>query len=145
MRCLILTLLLIQSIGLAWSYPAYSPKWAHRSVIYFAPTNDEHVKQFLLETLINECELSDRDIITLVVTQDGFTIPSWVKNEFNLSSMFRVYDVEPGTHTAILIGKDGSEKLRWGKETDWENIKQTIDLMPMRQYEMEQKQSPCSA
>ena len=59
--------------------------------------------------------------------------------------MFRVYDVEPGTHTAILIGKDGSEKLRWGKETDWENIKQTIDLMPMRQYEMEQRQSPCSA
>ncbi|MCG9595805.1 DUF4174 domain-containing protein [Vibrio sp. Isolate25] len=145
MRSFILVLLLVQSIGLAWSYPAHSHKWSHRSVIYFAPTNDEHVKQFLLETLINECELSDRDIITLVITQDGFTIPSWVKNEFNLLSMFRAYGIEPGTHTAILIGKDGSEKLRWGKETDWENIKQTIDLMPMRQHEIKRRPSPCSA
>ncbi len=92
-----------------------------------------------------ECELKDRDVVTLVITEDGFTVPNWVRDEFNLSGMFHVYGVTPGEHTAVLVGKDGTEKLRWGKKTNWESIKQTIDLMPMRQYEMKQGSSPCSA
>ncbi|MDN3611736.1 DUF4174 domain-containing protein [Vibrio ostreicida] len=145
MRYLLLVGLLIQSIGWSWGFPTYMTNGTHRSVIYFAPTNDEHVQRFLLETLINECELTDRDVITLVVTQDGFTIPTWLKREFDLTHMFHNYRIEPDKHTAILIGKDGAEKLRWGKKTNWEFIKETIDLMPMRRAEMAQRTSPCSA
>jgi len=145
MRVLLLIGLTLLNSTLAWSYPAYATHYQHRSVIYFAPTNDEHVKQFLLETLINDCELQDRDLITMVVTEDGFTNPVWVKHEFNLGALFDVYDVKPGSHTAVLIGKDGTEKLRWGKQTNWELIKQTIDVMPIRQYEIETRNSPCSA
>ncbi len=145
MRTAFLLIISMLVSPLGWTYPTYSGEWSHRSVIYFAPTNDEHVKQFLLETLINECELQDRDLITLVVTEDGFSMPKWVKHEFNLEALFTLYDIKPGSHTAILIGKDGGEKLRWGKNTDWEHVKQTIDVMPMRQYEMAKKTSPCSA
>tara|TARA_Y100001956_G_scaffold80665_1_gene96330 strand:+ start:3789 stop:4181 length:393 start_codon:yes stop_codon:yes gene_type:complete len=130
---------------MCFAYPADSEKWAHRSVIYFAPTNDEHVKQFLLESLMIECELAERDVVTLVITEDGFTVPGWVRDEFNLSGMFHIYDVVPGEHTAVLVGKDGMEKLRWGKKTNWDSIKSTIDKMPVRQYEMAQNTSPCSA
>ncbi len=141
--------LLIAAITLfsstSWGFPSYSSQWAHRSVIYFAPTNDEHVKQFLLETLINKCQLQGRDLIALVVTEDGFTQPKWVKYEFNLNELFAVYNIEPGSHTAVLIGKDGHEKLRWGSATDWEQVKRVIDRMPMRKREMATKASPCSA
>ncbi|CAK4073735.1 hypothetical protein NL53_18565 [Vibrio variabilis] len=145
MRVLLLTMLMFGFVQTTLAYPAHSEKWAHRSVIYFAPTNDEHVKQFLLETLMIECELAERDVVTLVITEDGFTVPSWVREEFNLSGMFHIYDVVPGEHTAVLVGKDGMEKLRWGKKTNWDSIKSTIDKMPLRQYEMAQNASPCSA
>ncbi|NOH79946.1 DUF4174 domain-containing protein [Vibrio sp. RE86] len=145
MRVLLLLGLTLLASTFAWSYPAYSTHYQHRSVIYFAPTNDDHVKQFLLETLINECELQDRDLITMVVTEDGFTNPTWVKFEFNLKALFEVYQVKPGKHTTVLIGKDGHEKLRWGKQTDWNQVKQTIDSMPVRQYEMATQNNPCSA
>ncbi|WP_159737056.1 DUF4174 domain-containing protein [Vibrio atypicus] len=144
MRTLLL-LIIFNAVQTCWAYPAHTEKWAHRSVIYFAPTNDEHVKQFLLESLMIECELSERDVVTLVITEDGFTVPTWVREEFNLSGMFHIYDIVPGEHTAVLIGKDGMEKLRWGKKTNWESIKSTIDMMPVRQYEMSKNTSPCSA
>ncbi|MFM2587081.1 DUF4174 domain-containing protein [Vibrio sp. TBV020] len=145
MRSVLLLGIVLLFSSSAWAYPAHSAHWSHRSVIYFAPTNDDHVKRFLLEALINECELQDRDLITLVVTEDGFTDPIWVKHEFNLTALFEVYEVKSGSHTAVLIGKDGSEKLRWGKQTDWDHVKATIDVMPMRQHEMASKSSPCSA
>ncbi len=99
----------------------------HRSVLYFAPANDDHVKQFLLEALMNECELEDRDVITLVIAEDGFTEPSWLKEEFDLKMLAALYEVKAGQHTAILLGKDGEEKHRWGAKTDWQFINDLID------------------
>ncbi|NVJ58726.1 MAG: DUF4174 domain-containing protein [Vibrionaceae bacterium] len=145
MRYFLGMMLLVISTQYSLAYPAHSGQWTHRSVIYFAPSNDEHVKQFLLESIINDCNLEERDIVTLVITEDGYTAPSWIKEIFDLRQMFLIYGVTPGKHTAILIGKDGSEKLRWGKETNWESVMKTVDLMPMRQREMEKRISPCSA
>lgn len=144
MRSLLFLILMLMNPIACYAYPSYSSHWAHRSVIYFAPSNDEHVKQFLLEALINDCELSERDIVTLVITADGFTAPSWVKEEFNLRRMFKIYRIAPSEHTAVLIGKDGIEKLRWGKETDWRYVLETVDLSPARQHEKTSNTSPCS-
>ncbi len=145
MRYFLDMMLLVISTHYSLAYPVHSGQWTHRSVIYFAPSNDEHVKQFLLESIINDCNLEERDIVTLVITEDGYTAPSWIKEIFDLRQMFLIYGVTPGKHTAVLIGKDGSEKLRWGKETNWESVMKTVDLMPMRQREMEDRTSPCSA
>ena len=127
-----------------FGYPAHAQYWPHRSVLYFAPANDDHVKQFLLEALMNECELEDRDVITLVIAEDGFTEPSWLKEEFDLKMLAALYEVKAGQHTAILLGKDGEEKHRWGAKTDWQFINNLIDEMPMRKREMQQKRNPCA-
>ncbi|WP_114766982.1 DUF4174 domain-containing protein [Vibrio rhodolitus] len=140
----LLTLCLVLATFSVQGYPGYGKHWPHRSVIYFAPSQDEHVNQFELETLLNDCALDARDVITLVITQDGYTQPAWVEQQFDLGMLFNLYRVDPTQHTAILIGKDGGEKLRWGKTTDWNEVKQTIDSMPMRQKEMKNKQDPCS-
>ena len=142
---LIITTLLCLHTSLVAAYPANAEYWSHRSVLYFAPSNDEHVQQLLMEALINECQLSDRDVVTIVVTADGFTIPGWVKEEFNIPALFRAYGANEKEHTAVLIGKDGNEKLRWGKKTNWKEVSQTIDAMPMRKREMKTRSSPCSA
>ncbi|MBA5760755.1 DUF4174 domain-containing protein [Vibrio sp. 404] len=128
----------------AMAYPSYGQRWPHRSVFYFAPTQDKHVEQFILDTLLNDCALSERDVVTIIVTQDGYSKPSWIEKQFDITTLFSLFQVNPKEHTAILIGKDGAEKMRWGKTTDWHKVKQTIDNMPLRQQEMKNKADPCS-
>ena len=85
MRYFLGMMLLVISTHYSFAYPVHSGQWTHRSVIYFAPSNDEHVKQFLLESIINDCNLEERDIVTLVITEDGYT----ASNESNvLTSSF---------------------------------------------------------
>ncbi|EHR1281252.1 DUF4174 domain-containing protein [Vibrio parahaemolyticus] len=140
-----LLMILLSSIlsSTAISYPVGTQYWPHRSVLYFSPENDDYVKQFLLEALMHECELVDRDVVTLVITEDGYTVPSWLKEEFDLKILAEIYSVKKGEHTAILLGKDGLEKYRWGAETDWQYINNLIDQMPMRKQEMQRQRSPC--
>ncbi|HHC6518257.1 TPA: DUF4174 domain-containing protein [Vibrio parahaemolyticus] len=140
---LLVILLLCVFASKALGYPAHTQYWPHRSVLYFAPENDDYVKQFLLEALMHECELVDRDVVTLVITEDGYTVPSWLKEEFDLKILAEIYSVKKGEHTAILLGKDGLEKYRWGAETDWQYINDLIDQMPMRKQEMQRQRSPC--
>nr|WP_319556433.1 DUF4174 domain-containing protein [uncultured Vibrio sp.] len=142
-KAIILILLLGLVSPSAFSYPSYSQYWPHRSLLFFAPENDARVKQFLLETLMNECELEERDVVTLVITEDGFTFPKGIKEELDLSGLSEKYDVKKGEYTAILLGKDGLEKYRWGAETDWQFINELIDEMPMRKQEMQSQSSPC--
>jgi hypothetical protein len=92
---------------------------------------------------MNECELEDRDVVTLVITEQGYTSPAWLKEEFDLKMLAKLYEIEKGSHTAILLGKDGQEKYRWGAETDWPFINNLIDQMPMRKQEMQRRHSPC--
>lgn len=122
----------------------YSLSLSHRSLMFFAPSKDVHVDEFLLGTLINECALDERDVVTMVITKDGYSSPSWVKDTFNYNQLLDMYNIREGDHAAILIGKDGTEKLRWGATTNWHQVKQAIDEMPMRQAEMTRAASRCS-
>ncbi len=144
MKRLLIGLLSLLYFPFAMGYPAYAEAWPHRSVIYFAPSQDEHVKQFELEALLHDCSLTHRDVVTIVVTQDGYSQPDWIKQHFDLGALFNIYRINPDQHTTILIGKDGGEKLRWGKSTNWREVKQEIDSMPMRKREMLNKTDPCS-
>ncbi|EGU37716.1 hypothetical protein VII00023_01880 [Vibrio ichthyoenteri ATCC 700023] len=128
----------------AYAYPHHAQSLSHRSIIYFSPQHDEHVKRFLLETLMNECALRERDIVTLVITEDGQSEPGWVKEHFDLGVLFNAYRIHSDQHTAILIDKDGQEKLRWGKSTDWQTLKQVIDNTDLGKQEKKRRQDPCS-
>lgn len=46
------------------------------------------------------------------------------------------FDVGPGRHTTILVGKDGYEKLRSDSAIANDLLFRTIDAMPMRQREI---------
>ena len=130
----------------ALAYPAYehSQSLSHRSVILFAPDQDTKVKEFMNSVLINNCQIDERDIVVMVIAENGYTMPSWLKEEFNLEAVKKIYEIPKGEHTGILIGKDGKEKHRWSGTTDWAFLANFIDQMPMRQQEMQRQSSRCS-
>ncbi|MEZ9289058.1 DUF4174 domain-containing protein [Vibrio lentus] len=137
---------MILSVNSLHAYPAYSHSklLPHRSVIYFAPTEDSVVKAFLNEVLINNCQLDERDVVVMVIAESGYTVPTWLDEEFNLEAVTSIYEIQKGSHTAVLIGKDGQEKHRWSGKTDWNLITNLIDEMPMRKQEMQRQGSRCS-
>ncbi|MFA0112912.1 DUF4174 domain-containing protein [Vibrio sp. 10N.261.46.E11] len=139
-------LIMSLTINSVLAYPAYSHSnpLPHRSVIYFAPTEDSVVKEFLNEVLINNCQLDERDVVIMVIAESGYTVPAWLVEEFNLEAVTSSYGIPKGSHTAVLIGKDGKEKHRWNGKTDWRLITNIIDEMPMRQQEMQRQSSRCS-
>ena len=148
-RSHLLCLLLMALAPVSHAYPEYANKWhhifGHRSVLFFAPSHDNFVEQFLFETRFHTCELNDRQIFTLVVTEDGKTFPAETGLDFNFDALAQQYAIPKGKHTAILIGKDGGEKHRWGAKTDWQYISDLIDTMPLRQQEAAGRISPCQA
>ncbi|WP_146441388.1 DUF4174 domain-containing protein [Vibrio kanaloae] len=139
-------LIMTLAISSALAYPAssHTNSLPHRSVIYFAPKEDSVVKEFLNEVLINNCQLDERDVVIMVIAESGYTVPTWLEKEFNLDAVTRIYKIPKGSHTAVLIGKDGKEKYRWSGKTDWQKITNIIDEMPMRQREMQRQSSRCS-
>ncbi len=139
-------LVMSSTIHSVLAYPAYSHSkpLPHRSVIYFAPKEDSVVKEFLNEVLINNCQLDERDVVIIVIAESGYTVPTWLEEEFNLEAVTDSYGIPKGSHTAVLIGKDGKEKHRWSGKTDWQKITNIIDEMPMRQQEMQRQSSRCS-
>ena len=81
----------------------------------------------------------DRDLLQFQITPEQVITPQGESLGAKAASDFYArYDVSPGRFTAILIGKDGGEKLRRTDEKlGHELLFRTIDAMPMRQREME--------
>lgn len=140
--CLYSAFILIS--GSALSYPVDSLHWNHRSILFFAPEKDRYVQEFIKQTLMNDCLLEERDIKTVIITHDGFNQPADVFSPEDIRFLEKKYNISQGTHTAILIGKDGLEKYRWGEVTNWSYLTELIDKMPLRQQEMAFRPSRCS-
>ncbi|GAL07096.1 hypothetical protein JCM19237_4512 [Photobacterium aphoticum] len=135
---LVLTLSLgtVGIAGTALAYPMDSIHWNHRSILFFAPAHDQHVKTFVKETLMNNCQLQERDIKVIVITQDGYYKPENLFSPEEINMLTQKYRIATDSHTAVLVGKDGLEKHRWGEETNWQYITSLIDRMPLRIKEM---------
>ncbi len=113
-------------------------------------------KEFCLqaqELVAHEAELHDRDVaIYYEIAHDGWGNPNCVfpATDINTFSephspgrngddhLFRKYKADSNGFTVLLIGKDGGEKLRSHKPVSFEQLRDTIDAMPMRQREVKQ-------
>lgn len=80
--------------------------------------------------------LHDRDILLIVVP---FDTPSPTEVSLTPESAMaarRRFHVAPPDFTAILLGKDGGEKLRSRKPVSFDKLRELIDSMPMRKDEI---------
>ena len=122
----------------------------YRVLLVFAPRTDGPLLGQQLAQLQTDADgFRDRDLLLVPLLADGSTLPSadagqlpWtvlapteaadVRRQFKHGSGF----------TAILVGKDGGEKLRRHKPIDAAELFSTIDSMPMRQHEMKARRTP---
>jgi hypothetical protein len=114
-------------------------QWKNRVLLVF-PTDDDsrNIKFELTEELGKELE--DRDLIYFYMSDEIISnselsfsadYQKKLKQQFKKGSKRPIY---------VLIGKDGSAKLRKENDTiDWQGLFATIDAMPMRMREMRNK------
>jgi hypothetical protein len=100
-----------------------SSETTFRNLLIFG--SEKHEKIFKEQTILLAREnlaVQERDIRITIVNAG--------------SNLFSKYKVNPDEFTVILIGKDGSEKLRTNELLQPAKLFAVIDAMPMRKREM---------
>lgn len=116
-------------------------EWQNRIVLLFAPGPSN----LLFRDQVHEFKgyedgFADRDLITFHLFSGTESFQGNRKINKNLRDQFyRFYNVEKGDFIVLLIGKDGTEKLRQSKPLATDSLFSVIDAMPMRQREMRNK------
>ena len=84
-------------------------------------------------------ELEERDMVVLVTAGNDQTYSAIGYSDLPRNAnreLTRRFAPQGSGLTVVLVGKDGTEKRRWTKLVDPEEILDLIDTMPMRQREM---------
>lgn len=101
--------------------------WEKRPVIVFADSpNDPAFKRQLELLHVGRDDLAERDVVVLTDTDPAARGPLRIK-------------LRPRGFALVLIGKDGTVKLRKPKPWDVRELGRVIDKMPMRQQEIEER------
>lgn len=118
---------LLLAIALAASPTFAQMKWERRILIVSAPAADDPAlaeQRRVLAAWKSSAAARDLTIVEIV----GDTVRGAGDPAAALRRKYRL----PATFTAILIGKDGGEKLRSAKPFPAAALEATIDAMPMR-------------
>ncbi len=81
--------------------------------------------------------LHERDILVIAVPYNTPSPTQTSLTPADATEARRRFHVAPTDFTAILIGKDGGEKLRSTKPLSFNKLRDTVDAMPMRRDEMQ--------
>jgi len=121
--------------------PIAEHKWEKRVLIFSAssPTNVGYKRQ---EQLISKGKkgMKERDLIIYKLYDDH-----WLDEKGELLSdeqatkIRDTYDIPKGTFMVVLIGKDGTVKMRKNDIVSTREIFALIDSMPMRQREAKER------
>ena len=113
-------------------------RWQNRLLLIFTPSaENEHYQKQLTELKNKQEGLKDRDMKIFHLVSNGRSfVDDRTINTNNVRQLYRKYDIEEEGFVVILIGKDGTEKLRKQKVLSTEKLFGVIDAMPMRQREM---------
>lgn len=103
--------------------------WLNRPVVVFSDSDaDPRFQEQIDKLLSDQSALIDRDVVVLIDTDPSRKSPLRQK-------------LRPRGFMLVLIGKDGGIKLR--KPAPWtvRELSRTIDKMPMRQREIEERRN----
>ena len=80
--------------------------------------------------------LHERDVLVVAVPFHNPSPTEASLTPADAEAARRRFHVAPADFAAILLGKDGGEKLRSSRPVAFEKLRDTIDSMPMRRQEM---------
>jgi hypothetical protein len=114
-----------------------------RPLLIFAPTpNDPQLEIQLRRLNQDPAALAERDVILIAIPWDAPSPTAAQLSDGDALTARRRLHIAPTDFTVILLGKDGGEKLRSSKPITLNQLRDTIDAMPMRQDEMRSKAAP---
>jgi hypothetical protein len=100
-------------------------KWENRVLLLFGPRDSSELVKQKLILAADPAGLEERDMMILEPPETE-----------RLQDRF---EIDPAAFTAILVGKDGGEKLRSDRPVSLSELYGLIDQMPMRRREMRQQ------
>lgn len=112
-----------------------------RVLLVFAGSNNPGVEHQWATLVDQRDEAAERDLVTVLLTRslikkhDGNSPPSATLSHADEQAARVRFHITANQFTAILLGKDGGEKLRSNQPIPWQTLQSTIDAMPMRQSE----------
>ena len=111
--------------------------WQRRPLLLFAPADsDPRLVETMRRIEASRCDFVDRDIVLgRIVTEGTSTLDGYVVGTNQAQRMVSEFGVGADSFSAVLIGKDGSVKLRVADVPDLQAIYAVIDGMPMRARE----------
>ena len=116
--------------------------WQKRVVVLLAPSDDHSDYVQMKHWFANETEgLKERDVVRWgVIDGEHVKVNDAKQAHLGTPPFYDYFNVTPDKFTVIVIGKDGTDKLRTHKAVTAEKLFSLIDAMPMRQSEMKQTQ-----
>ena len=119
-------------------------QWKNRILIIFSQEqDDEHYHQQMQELLGQEKALSERDLVLFHVFSDRVLLPDQsYAGQAEAQSLRLHFFISEKETVVLLLGKDGTEKLRSRDILTAERLMLTIDAMPTRQRELGERQRP---
>lgn len=121
--------------------PLTQHQWEHRVLLFFAPDSNHVSLQKQLDLLTQEkAKVTDRDLVFYkIYTGEGAGSDGQGLKKIEIKTIRRQFEVPDEQFAVILIGKDGTEKLRRWSVVPPKEIFDLIDSMPMRQAEIRRK------
>jgi hypothetical protein len=113
-------------------------RWENRVLLAFATEGDE--PQLLATRALAEANadgFADRDLVLGVVLEGEGTLGPRSLSRKEREELKRRFGITGSGFLVILIGKDGSEKLRLERPPNRDALFALIDSMPMRMHEMQ--------
>lgn len=111
--------------------------WKNRILLVFSSQEYIQFDQQLNLFSAHQSGMDERDLIVFEVLSDKVSQTQGKEYGQNAAEKLRKqYNVDKNDFTVILIGKDGTEKLRQQKVLSIDKLFATIDAMPMRRREM---------
>ena len=113
-------------------------QWQNRPLLVFAAgAEDPALQRQLAIARDHAAGWRARDMVTIVVAGDRpVTVDGTKAKDLANDTLRGRFGVTGNSFAAILVGKDGTEKLRRDAPISAPKLFETIDAMPMRQREM---------
>jgi hypothetical protein len=113
-------------------------RWNNRVLLVFSPNNTYTDLTRTMEMVQNNRGgISERDLkVFQVLGNIGNSSGDNVLQSDDAQDLRERFKVSPNEYMSILIGKDGTEKMRTGEVVTAKRLFEIIDAMPMRKLEM---------
>ncbi len=113
-------------------------RWSNRPLLIFAPSDDDPRLARQRRPLADRAKgVAERDMVLIEVTGDRVTQDGrQVGGPETIAELREEYGVGGEDFRVILVGKDGTAKLRREAPVTADELFERIDSMPMRQREL---------